>query len=200
MAELASSFHEMALAHPWLIYACVFLAPFIQEDAAVIGAAGLSINAMGAPGLLLLAAIVGLSSSDLWKYWLGRAARTQAWAAKFAKGPRIQRAEKALSERLGSSLLTVRFIPGARIALYIAAGYFGVSWPRFAVWILATAALYVGLVFGLFHWLGAVAGEAARAYVPLVALALVGVIVVIQLSRRGKAIMTEPENGQGAPL
>ena len=76
--------------------------------------------------------------------------------------------------------MTVRFVPGARIAAYVAAGYFGASWPRFAFWVAFSALIYIALAFALFHLVGMVAGEAARAWLPALALGCLVLYFVIK--------------------
>lgn len=170
-ADALSSAIAMMSQNMWAVYLCIFAAPFIQEDAAVIAAASLSLGAMVSGPLIFGAVAIGLIASDLWKYWLGRAARSRGWAAGFAQRSSVVRAESAVLQKLGATLMTVRFVPGARIALYIAAGFFEASWPRFAGWIVVSAFCYVAAIFGLFHLIGAVAGEKARLWLPLFAFA-----------------------------
>ncbi|MEO0878351.1 MAG: VTT domain-containing protein [Pseudomonadota bacterium] len=165
------------------VYLCLFIAPFVQEDAAVIGAASLSLNGMGEHALIFAAIAAGLCASDLWKYAIGRAARSRDWARRFAARPRVQRAEKVVSQRLGAAIATARFLPGARIALYIAAGYFAAPFARFAFWIVVTALGYIGAIFALFHLIGMAAGEAAKVWAPVGALGLVGLVLALQFAR-----------------
>ena len=66
--------------------------------------------------------------------------------------------------------MAARFIPGTRLALYIASGYFKAPQAPFFLWVIGTAILYTGLVFGLFHAVGAVAGEAAKVWLPVIAI------------------------------
>ncbi|MEL7488445.1 MAG: VTT domain-containing protein [Pseudomonadota bacterium] len=175
--------HDAMAANMWSVYLCLLIAPFVQEDAAVLGAASLSLASMGDTTLLLIFVTIGLCLSDLWKYWLGRAARTQGWAQRFAEKPGVKRAQSAVLNRLRVTLMAVRFVPGTRIALYIAAGYFRASWPVFVLWIVVSAIVYVGIAFGFFHAIGAVAGEAARMWLPIVALGALALVLAVQFAR-----------------
>ncbi len=182
-ADAFSALHDLMASNMWAVYACVFVAPFVQEDAGVIGAASLSLGGMGAPAILLLLTVSGLIASDLWKFWVGRFAQNREWARRFAAKPAVERAKELVDKRLGAAIATARFLPGARIALYVAAGYFGASWPRFAFWVAASAALYVGIVFGLFHALGAALGESARTWLP------VGAFAALAIALAARAIL-----------
>ena len=168
--DIAAHLHDVMARNMWGVYLCLLAAPFVQEDAAVIGAASLSLGGMGDGALLFAVVAVGLIASDLWKYWLGRAARTRDWAKRFAEKPAVARAEKLVLTRLGATLMAVRFAPGARIALYIAAGYFRARWASFAFWVALSAVVYIAAAFALFHAVGAVAGEAAKVWLPAVAI------------------------------
>ena len=154
----------------WFPYLCALIGPFIQEDAAVLGAASASVSGIGTPMGMFIAITIGLTVSDLWKYWLGRAAITQPWAKKHAEGPRIAKAKDSIVHNLVKSIMVARFIPGTRIPLYIAAGFFKASFIKFAIFIFLSALIYIGIAFGLFSLLGEVAGEEAKKYLPIVAI------------------------------
>lgn len=161
----------------WLAYLCALLGPFIQEDAAVLGAASASVSGIGTPMGMFIAITIGLTVSDLWKYWLGRAAITQSWAKKHAESPRILKAKDNIVHNLGKSIMIARFIPGTRIPLYIAAGFFQASFLKFSFFIFLSALIYIAIAFGLFSLLGEVAGEEAKKYLPIVA--IIGFIALI---------------------
>lgn len=155
----------------WVLYLTIFALPFIQEDAAVIGAATASLA--GAPFVFVVPAIMlGLVCSDAWKYWLGRFARRHEWAHKFAEKPGVSVAGDLIRKEFLQTMMTARFVPGTRIPTYVAAGFFKANYPRYVVVLILTAALYVAIMFGLFHGLGAVAGEKAKIWLPLIAIGL----------------------------
>ena len=158
-------------------YICALIGPFIQEDVAVLGAASASISGIGKPLWMFIAITIGLTVSDLWKYWLGRAAISRPWARKHAEGPRVAKAKDNIVHNLGKSIMIARFIPGARIPLYIAAGFFKASFLKFAIFIFLSALVYIGIAFGLFMILGEVAGEEVKKYLPIAAIA--GILIFI---------------------
>ena len=161
---------EKFLNTEWFAYLCALIGPFIQEDAAVLGAASASVSGIGTPLGMFIAITVGLTISDLWKYWLGRAAISQPWAKKHAESPRIAKAQDSIVNNLGKSIMIARFIPGTRIPLYIAAGFFQASFLKFTIFIFLSALIYISIAFGLFMLLGEVAGEEAKKYLPIVAI------------------------------
>lgn len=171
----------------WFPYLCALIGPFIQEDAAVLGAASASVSGIGTPMGMFIAITIGLTVSDLWKYWLGRAAISQSWAKKHAESPRILKAKDSIVHNLGKSIMVARFIPGTRIPLYIAAGFFQASFLKFTAFIFLSALIYIAIAFGLFHILGEVAGEEAKKYLPIVAVfGFVFLLIFKRLKRPAK--------------
>ena len=171
----------------WIVYLCAFIGPFIQEDAAVLGAASASVSGIGSPMLMFITITIGLTLSDLWKYWLGRAAISQEWAKKHAQSPKISKAKDNIVHNLGKSIMVARFIPGARIPLYIAAGFFQASFIKFAIFIFISALIYIGIAFGLFNLLGEVAGEEAKKYLPIVAIiGFIALLVFKKVTRKAE--------------
>ncbi|MEO0881593.1 MAG: VTT domain-containing protein [Pseudomonadota bacterium] len=169
--------NELLVAYPWGVYLFVALAPFIQEDTAIISAAAASIAGAGETSVLFACLLVGLSASDLWKYWLGRAAHYNEWGRKAASKPAVQAAKEKVINRLGLSLVTARFVPGTRIPLYIACGFFHAPFPRVAFFVIGSAIVYAGIAFGLFHLLGEMAGERIEKYAPVVAILIVVCVI-----------------------
>ena len=168
---------DLLHSNAWLIYLCSVIAPFIQEDIAVIGAVSAIISKVGHPIGLFVSISVGLIMSDLWKYWLGRAAITQDWARKYSEKPAVHKAREKLDKNMFKTIFVSRFLPGARIPLYIAAGFFKLPFSKFAASICITAIFYIGLIYFIFLGLGEIAGERLKTYLPLVA--LTGIILFL---------------------
>ncbi len=157
----------------WTLYLVIFLLPFVQEDAAVIGAATASLVGAGSIWLIFLTILAGLSLSDIWKYWIGWAARRYDWAQKFAEKPGVAGAGKLVQDDLIKTLFAARFVPGTRIPTYLACGFFKIPYIRFTVLVVGSAMLYVSIMFLMFHVVGEVAGERAKFFMPLIALVLI---------------------------
>ena len=168
---------DLAATYPWGIYVLVALGPFIQEDAAILSAATASVAGLGSVRGIFLSLLVGLSISDLWKYWLGRAAHTHEWGRKIAEKPGVQAAKSQVVQRLGVSLFVARFVPGTRIPLYLACGFFHAPFWKVAIYVISSAIIYVSIAFALFHWLGDMAGEQIEKYAPMVAIVLASLVI-----------------------
>ncbi|PQA86143.1 hypothetical protein CW354_17435 [Marinicaulis flavus] len=170
----------MAMLTGWALYAAIFFTPFIQEDVAVIGAATASLAGAAHTEIILPVILAGLVASDAWKYWMGRLARRYDWAHKFAEKPGVSVAGDLIRKEFLQTMLTARFVPGTRIPTYIAAGFFRAYYPKYVLTLMFTASLYVGIVFGLFHWVGAVAGEHALFWLPIGAVVLLVAYIVFR--------------------
>lgn len=168
---------------PTAAYLSVFLAPFVQEDAAVIAAASAAALGAANPWLLFFALMAGLVISDTWKYWLGRYARTHAWAMRFVEKPGVQKAGRQVLKRLGVTLFIARFVPGTRIPTYIASGLFAAPFLPFFFYVVFSGVVYAGLMFGLFALLGEAIGREAMHLAPWVALAIVAAVLLASLLR-----------------
>lgn len=187
---------EWAATYPWGVYLLVALGPFVQEDAAILSAAAASAAGAGHTHLLFLTLIIGLSFSDLWKYWLGRAAHTHSYGRKMADKPGVLAARDKVVQRLGISLVTARFVPGTRIPLYIACGFFKAPFPKVAFFVIGSAIVYATIAFTLFHMIGDMAGGLIHKYAPFVAVGVVSVVVTFLFitTRRGRAMLAEDQN------
>jgi membrane protein DedA with SNARE-associated domain len=164
----------------WVLFLTIFLLPFWQEDLAVIGAATASIAGAAPTEYIVPTIMAGLVASDAWKYWLGRLARRCQWAHRFAEKPGVSIAGDLIRKEFMQTMLTARFVPGTRIPTYVAAGFFKADYLRYVLTLIFTAALYVSIVFVLFHALGAVAGEQAKVWLPIGAVGLLVAYVVFR--------------------
>lgn len=171
---------DMSMMTGWVLYFSIFALPFIQEDAAVIGAATASLAGAAPTSLILAAILTGLVASDAWKYWMGRLARRYQWAHKFAEKPGVSIAGDLIRKEFIQTMLTARFVPGTRIPTYIAAGFFKADYVRYVLTLVVTATLYVGIMFALFHSVGAVAGEKAKIWLPVIAVVCLAVYVCVR--------------------
>lgn len=169
-------------AQGW-VYALILLAPFIQEDTAVVGAATYAMTPGANPWLCFVVLVIGIIASDLWKYWIGRAAHMFAWTRRQAERPAVLAARDRVHNNLIKTLLIARFVFGTRIPLFIAAGVFKAPLPKVALIVSLSALAYAGLVFAIFYALGAVLGAQAEHTIPFIALGIVVAVLLFQITR-----------------
>ena len=173
-------FTHLVSTWPWGVYLLIVVTPFIQEDTAVIGAATASISGAD-PLACYLLLVLGITGSDLFKYWIGRASHAFAWTRRMTQRADVLAARERVLKRLGLTLVIARFVPGTRIPLFIASGLFHAPFGRTAAYVIGTAFLYAGIIFAVFHALGAAMGDEARRTLPFVALGIVALVLVAQL-------------------
>lgn len=187
----ASILFDMLPDSPLLLYGSVLLGPFVQEDAAVLYAAGLSAAGTLPKTAVFLTIWLGLCLSDWWKYWLGW------WALKHPQGAKQARKDKVIAmgdkvqNNLFKTLIVGRFVPLVRIPTYFACGYFTVSYPKYCIGIAVTALMYVTVVFIVVQTLGMVMGEKLKWILPIAALTVLLVIGSIYGIRRWRASRTD---------
>ncbi|MEM9600184.1 MAG: VTT domain-containing protein [Pseudomonadota bacterium] len=170
----------------WILYVGIFLGPFVQEDAAVIAAATLSaadpIHFPHIFGVIL----AGLFLSDIWKYWIGRAAHTSSRARAYAEREHVMEFRGKVRRNLIMTLLTARFVPLARIPVYVACGYFKISYLRFCIVIFLTALIYCIVIFSICHWLGELFGDRIEMIIMPLGGVLIGIAVTTFWIRRSR--------------
>lgn len=156
----------------WLVYLGLFLGPFVQEDAAVIGAASLSLSESHHWITIFAVILAGLIASDSWKYWLGWAAKHHKWAKKYGEKESVQKMREGVVSNSVKTLLAVRFIPLARVPAYLATGFFGVPYLKYWICIAVSALMYVTVIFTGFHIAGEIMGEHLKTYAPIAGLTI----------------------------
>jgi membrane protein DedA with SNARE-associated domain len=84
------------------------------------------------------------------------------------------------------TLLTARFVPLARVPVYVACGYIKVSYPKFCLIIFFTALPYCLVVFALCHGLGEVFGDRIEFIILSLGIAVATIALSAFLIRRAK--------------
>lgn len=178
---------DILIPTTWALYLALFIAPFLQEDAAVVGAASAASMHEGDAAGIFIVSLLGLIVSDGWKYWAGYYAQSWPPAARWANNPKVTALKEGVLKRLGLALLGARFIPGTRIPLYLACGVFRAPFRRFLPFIALTGALYLGLTFALFAALGGIFGPLFQRSLPLVIVGAIAIIIAVTLvSKRAR--------------
>jgi membrane protein DedA with SNARE-associated domain len=176
---------EILTPATWALYLALLIAPFLQEDAAVIGSASAA-SMPGADAIAIFAvSLLGLVLSDGWKYWAGYYAQSWPPAARWANNPKVAALKEGVLKGLGLALLGARFIPGTRIPLYVACGVFRAPFRRFLPLVAITATLYLGLTFAFFAVLGDIVGARFQGVLPFVVVGVIVLVVAVSLISNG---------------
>lgn len=164
IAAAATPFDPRALPQlsglPWLlILALVALATFVSEDLTCVGA-GLLV-ATGRLGFVPVTAacLVGIVVGDLNAFLagriFGRAALSRAPLKWIVTDKQVQRASAWFRERGPAIILASRFLPGTRVATFVAAGVLHTPFLTFALWFGLAALLWTPLLVGVSALVGA---------------------------------------------
>src|SRR5204862_2456464 len=118
---------------PTIIAATLFLATFILEDVAAVGAGILLATGRVAWPIAFGACFLGIWAGDAGLYGLARVLgrnwfERSSWA-KFSQ--RVERSEQWFAERGNWILVFSRLLPGARLPTYLAAGFLRLPLNRF---------------------------------------------------------------------
>jgi membrane protein DedA with SNARE-associated domain len=142
-----------------------FLATFVLEDVAAIGAGLLLATGSISWPAAFLACFLGIWSGDAGLYTLARfGGRRWFEQSRFKRfSCKVAQSEQWFARRGASILVFSRMIPGARLPTYLAAGFLRVPWNRFLfitgaaslAWTFLVLLLARALGLRLVHWLGA---------------------------------------------
>ena len=178
---------EILTDSPLLIYIGVFFGPFVQEDAAVLGAASLSANNPDYFPTMFFVILAGLFFSDIWKYWIGWAALKNSRARAFAEKKHVADLQDKVQRYTLVTLFGARFLPLARIPAYVACGFFRVPYWKFCLMIALTATVYTAVIFTICHLLGEVMGERFEWLLPIIGVSVALLFVGFQIYKSRKS-------------
>jgi membrane protein DedA with SNARE-associated domain len=144
----------MASEYPLILAALIVLATFILEDGATIGAALLALEGHIDPRLGLGALIFGIVLGDLGLYGLGRYAANHPRMRLLVGKKRLAKGRDYLQRRLVPALLSARCLPGMRMPTYVASGFLGVSFMKFAAIAIVAVGIWATLFFSAILYFG----------------------------------------------
>lgn len=143
---------------PMAIAAFLFGGGFVSEDLTCVSAGVLITKGIVPKFLAMLACTLGVWTSDSLLYfwgWLGRRGLMERAPLRWIVKPEQLQRSARLFERHGAKLLILsRFMPGSRVALYVAAGALHYPYSRFALWMGVAAALWAPAMVWLAMKLG----------------------------------------------
>jgi len=139
-----------AYGSSWLLQAIlIIVGTFILEDVATVLAAMAS-QAGDVPWQVALGALyVGIVLGDLGLYGLGALAARWPYAQRWISLPKRAQTRDWFENRTGRTVAISRFIPGARLPVYTACGFFGAPLTRFALAAICATLVWTSLLFGV---------------------------------------------------
>ncbi len=174
---------------PAAVAAILFGGGFVSEDLTCISAGMLASKDVIPIALGMLACTLGVWTSDSLLFfwgWIGRRGllerRPLSW---LVKPDQLQRSAR-LFEKHGAKLLILsRFMPGSRVAIYVAAGALHYPYRWFALWMGIAASLWAPVMVWLSMKLGGALVAWLEAYEKVAWFAMPAAILLVWLAMKG---------------
>lgn len=165
------------LGNPAMLLLLLFLAPFVLEEAAIIIGAALAAAGEISAVAAFLAVASGIVISDWSLYGLGALAGRSRRIRGWIDPAQLERGHRLLDRGAWPAALLARLIPWLLFPVFVASGFLGVRFLRFAAINAVIAMIYVTLLFvgamGLNALLLDTLGNWAWAVVALMLLAII---------------------------
>jgi len=141
---------------PWYgLFFAIILLSWLWEDAAVIFAALLALDARISISAAFLASVIGIASGDLGLYALGRLSRRwRRLRGLLLLSRRSRLLRQRFRRRTLSNIFIIRFIPGLRTVGFTFCGVWRVPAWRFTAAMIAACLLWVLTVFSVINLFG----------------------------------------------
>lgn len=151
----------LSVAHsPVLLALFILLGTYILEDAAILTAALLGADGLISTQLAFSALFLGIFTGDLGLYVLGRYLNRIPRLTAFLDIDAVHRAHGWLQQKMTTTILLVRVIPGLRFPVYTACGFFKLPWKHFTALVFLASLFWTAVVFygvfsiGTLFWSG----------------------------------------------
>jgi membrane protein DedA with SNARE-associated domain len=145
------------IGNPLVLVVLLVLATFVLEEAAILIAAGLAAAGELPASLALAALATGIIVSDWCLYGLGALAVRSERIERWVSPARIAHGRGLLQRSTFTAGLIARTIPWLLFPVFVASGFLGVGFLRFALINAAIALIYVlALFYGAFGLASAV--------------------------------------------
>ncbi len=137
----------MASQPAWLKAFTVILGTFILEDVAtVLAAIAAKGNQLSIP-LALGSLYAGVALGDMGLYALGLAGSRWTFLRRFLTLPSEEQAQRWFSRNIIGVVAISRFVPGSRLPLYTACGFFRAPFLAFALTAIGATLVWTSLLF-----------------------------------------------------
>ncbi len=173
---------------PWLHGLALALGTFLSEDLTCIAAGLLVQDGRMNAGVALSGCLAGIVAGDFALWCVGAIAGPRLlnapWILSRLPRQRVDALAQWFDRHGWSAVVVARFIPGARLPVYLAAGALGSAAPRFLLWTVLAACVWTPLlVLGVVLAGGPVA-QAFEAWTGSAATALAAALAVLFVALR----------------
>jgi membrane protein DedA with SNARE-associated domain len=176
-----------------VLLALLAAATLVSEDLTCIGAGVMAANGRISFALAAFACLLGIFVGDVLLFlagrYLGRPAIRRAPLRWFLRAEDVDRCSRWFNRRGAKAIFVSRFLPGARLPTYFAAGVLDTGLWRFSLYFLLAAAVWTPALVGLAMAFGAKVGSEAVGGGVLVA-ALGAIVLCYGTLRLGLSLAT----------
>jgi membrane protein DedA with SNARE-associated domain len=138
---------EQFAGDPIVLAILLFLAPFVLEEAAIVGGAAVA-GAGELPAAVALASLfLGVVVSDWVLYAVGAGVGRSAWLRRQIEPKTLEAGRELLLRGLWTAGMLARLVPWLLLPVFVASGYLGVGFWRFAAVNALIATIYVNVFF-----------------------------------------------------
>lgn len=132
----------------------LFFGTFLHEDVAILAGSFLVVERSLPYPFALIPLYLGVVSGDLLLFGLGRVARRSTRLRRLLIGNRVERLGSWLDRNMILMIVICRVMPGTVATVFVACGWFGLSFPRFLTATAVMSLIYTTALFGLVVALG----------------------------------------------
>lgn len=132
----------------------IIIAVLLQEDVTAVAIGMIASQGLVSIPLAMGSLVVGELINDFGLYGIGRLAITHPRLRRWVEHEKRLPLRSRLNDSLITTVMAVQFMPGMRLPIYIACGFFSLSLRRFTIGILPAVAAWSPLVFSCSYFYG----------------------------------------------
>jgi membrane protein DedA with SNARE-associated domain len=127
---------------------------FVQEDVTTVAVGMMAADLLVPIPLAMASLTVATVLNDFAMYGIGRFAFLVPSLRRWVESRNRLSLRASLDHRLVSTVVTTQFLPGMRLPIFAACGFFKLSFPRFAAAVICVTPVWSPLVFTCAYFYG----------------------------------------------
>jgi membrane protein DedA with SNARE-associated domain len=143
-----------SLSAPFGPACAIILAVFIQEDVTTVTVGMMAAEHLVPVPLAIVSLMIGAILNDLGLYGIGRLAITHRGLHRWVTHEKRLPLRSWLGDHLVSTVVTTQFLPGMRLPIYAACGFFALPFLRFAGAVVGVVIVWSPLLFAAAYFYG----------------------------------------------
>ena len=140
--------------NPFIIATAIIFLSYLLEDAAIVGAALLSVDGALPISIAIAAVFIGIATGDVALFYLGRWSHKIRWVQTRLAHPKVQFIQTKLRKNAFLNVFLIRFLPGLRGTGYLVCGVLDIKPLTFFLAVGSATLLWSILIFSSIFALG----------------------------------------------